>query len=306
MFRNRFLSSTAFFLKPDDGAGAGGGQGNDKDPKTAASEQVQENGAGEGADDDAGSDDGDAGDEEDGDGGDGAGEGDDDAGGGADEDDDPLAGLTPEQRAKVEKEIRWRDKQINRLTGKRRNAEEDVQAARTIVEKNAGKGEPLSEDEIERRANQKVAKQTYDQACDTTDSSGRTAFGRKWGDATDKLRKMGGIDLEDMAKIVLSTDHPETVLYTLGNDPDEYERVMGLPPAKRFSEFVKIGLKAPPKKDTKESKRPGEQSAPPRTINGGSRKTAAQTVDLYKDNVEDDAWYAQRNATRRKKFSNVS
>jgi hypothetical protein len=95
----------------------------------------------------------------------------------------------------------------------------------------------------------------------------------------------------------------------LAADPDEYERVMALPPAKRNNAFVKLGLKEPPKKankeNTQESLRPGDGPAPPRHLQRGGRQQAAQTVNLYDDKVEDDRWYEERNKTRRRKFSNA-
>lgn len=318
MFRNRFLNSAAFFLKPDDGTGQNGDQGN---------AQGQNNGgnagdAGAQAGQDGGGASG-AGGEGEGDGGDDAGEteGDDGsqgAGGegedtGADED-DPYAGLTYEQRERLERhvnrEIGWRDRQINRLTGKRRQAEEDTRTAGQIIDRNQrgnDQGKQASTpEEVRQAAQQLVAQEQYDTACNNTDTAGKKAYKDKWPAVNDRIRKMGGLPADDLADIVLSTDHPEVVLYSLAQDPDLYERVMGLPPAKRRAEFVKLGLKEPPKAaDTRPSKRPGDAPPPPRALNGGNRQAAAQTVDLYKDNVDDEAWYRQRNETRRKKFSNA-
>lgn len=307
LLRNRFLNTASFLSAPADPPGG----------KKAVADvvgSVEDTGDGN---DDTGANDGDtggddAGADQDGggagtDGGDADGDGDDTD---PDEDDDPeLAEFTPEQRAKIQaridKETRWRDRQLERTHAKRRSAEEDVRAAAAITAK---PGENLTAEQIEARArelaNGMSAQDRYDAAANETHTKGLKAYGDKWKKALDKLPKLGGVDLADMKEIV-ETDNPEVVLFTL-TDPDEYERVMSLPPAKRRTEFIKIGLKEPPKRKvaTTESKRPGDVTAPVKPV-GGGRQVAAQTVNLYDDKAPDDAWYTARNETRRKKFSNA-
>ncbi len=310
LFRNRFLGSAAFLSGPDDppsggnGASAGDDQNNNGgaagDDQGQQPEQGQE---GAGADDEGGDQDG--------------GESDDEDGGESDDEEDPLAGLSEEQRAKVQKalqrEIGWRDRQINRLHAKTRSAQEDVEAARTITERvapgaaapAAGTQPTLTEAEVERRARQLTAQEAYDNGCNDTDAKGRDYY-PNWADATAKLRRLGGIDQADMVNI-LATDHPAVVLYELQRNPEEYERIMALPPARRNNAFVKLALKGPPKRSAPatESKRPSDAPPPPRVLNGGRRQAQAGQPDLYNDKIADDAWYAARNATRRKKFSAV-
>jgi hypothetical protein len=250
-----------------------------------------------------------------------------DAGEGGDDQDqqqeeDELAGLTPEQRAKVEakiaKETTWRDRQIDRLHRQKRQVQEDNRALETIADParrtapaaQQQSGKTYTEAEVAQRAAQQVAQDRYDQGCADTDAAGKAAFGGadNWNKITDRLSKIGGVYVEDMQAII-ATDHPEMVLHALSSDPDLYERVMALPPARRNNEFVKLGLKAPPKRAaaaTEESLRPGEAPPPPRRVQGSGQRVAAQKVDLYDDKVSDDAWYEERNKTRRKKFTNVN
>lgn len=309
LLRNRFLNTASFLSVPADPPGGG---------KKAVADvvgSVEDTGdgnddAGSNAGAEAGEDAGDAGDGEGGDG-EGDGSGGDESDADPDEDDDPeLAEFTPEQRAKIQaridKETRWRDRQLERTHAKRRSAEEDVRAAAAITAK---PGENLTAEQIEARArelaNGMSAQDRYDAAANETHTKGLKAYGDRWKKALDKLPKLGGVDLADMKEIV-ETDNPEVVLFTL-TDPDEYERVMSLPPAKRRTEFIKIGLREPPKPKVtaKESKRPGDVAAPVRPV-GGGRQVAAQQVNLYDPNLQDDAaWYAARNATRRKKFSDA-
>lgn len=312
ILRNRFLGTASFLSAPDDPSAGG------KKPLALSVEDVTGAAQTDGDDDvsddtgaGVGGDAGDAGDDEDGDG-----EGGDASG---DEDDDPdLADLPAEVRAKakaaierrVARETGWRDRQIDRLHAKRRSAEEDVRAAEAVVGRRAdgttaAPGNP-TDAQIEERA-QVLAKNMsaqaqYDQNANDADARGSSVYGDKWRTTMGKLPKLGGVDVADMVDI-LNTDQPHVVLFSLA-DPETYERVMALPPARRRNEFVKLSLKEAPKARSvqTESKRPGNSARPVVPL-GGGRKTAAQRVDLADDNLSDDDWYTARNATRRKKFS---
>lgn len=302
--RNRFLNSSALLFAPPDPPADGGAQ----DAGDAGGDN-QDDAGGDGETLDAGA----TGDD------DTVAEGDDADGETGDDDEDPeLAALSPEAREaakkfaerQVARETGWRDRQLNKLHGKMRAAQEDVAAAGTIVEGRtapaAKPGEDLTAEQIEARAKtlatQMTAQDKYDNDANDADAKGRAAYGDKWTPTLAKLPKLGGVDLPDMQDI-LSTDKPHVVLYQL-SDPETYERVMALPPARRRNEFVKLAMKPEPKpvKVVPESKRPGEVAKPSAPLQNG-RKVAAQTVNLSDDKVSDEAWYAQRNATRRKKFS---
>jgi|HubBroStandDraft_3_1064219.scaffolds.fasta_scaffold02917_9 hypothetical protein len=305
LLRNRFLSTVAFPLAADDKGGATdaggdtGGADDDKgagqdDGKGSSSQGRDGGGAGKTtvlAEDVGAEDDGDA-----------------DQG----QDDDIFAGLTPAQKAKLEKEIAWRDRQIARLHAKKRSAEGDAEAAITIAQRATQTAKPaddkktFTQEDVKREAQVLNAQQAYDDSCVATDVAGKKYYGDKWVSATTKLAKMGGVTVDDMVNI-LATDNPAVVLHSLSQDPDEYERIMGLPPARRNAAFVKLGLKEPPKvaEETREDLRPGDVARPPRTIQGSRNSGNNSHVSLYDDKVDDDAWYAARNATRRKKFSSV-
>lgn len=312
ILRNRFLNTASFLSAPDDPPAGG------KKPLAFSVEDVTGTEQTDGNDDTGGDPGAEAGQDVDGAGDEAGsdGEGDDDTGDG-DDDDPDLADLPVEVRAKakaaierrVARETGWRDRQIDRLHAKRRSAEEDVRAAEAVVGRRAD-GTPapenLTQAQIEERA-QALAKTMsaqaqYDQNANDADARGVSIYGDKWRTTMAKLPKLGGVDITDMVDI-LNTDQPHVVLYSLA-DPDTYERVMALPPARRRNEFVKLSLKDAPKARgvVAESKRPGDSPAPVRPINNG-RKVAAQTVNLADDKLSDEAWYAARNATRRKKFS---
>lgn len=299
--RDRFLSTVSFLSVPD---GQGGGENDPpNDPNTSAEGTVaqhdEQSGEGDAAEQGQAEGDDQSGD-------DSSGEDDDQSG----DDDLDLEELPPEIRKKVakklERETTWRDRQIDRLYRKNREAQSDNESLRTIAERRAAgeevRAQPQTPEAVKQAAQQLRMQEKYDEDSNRTDMEGRKAYGDRWAKTLERLPKMGGVDINDMVNI-LATDHPHAVLYQLGNDPDLYERVMSLPPARRLNEFVKLGLKAPGAASAT-SKIPSKAPPPVNPLRG-NRAVSAQRVSLDDDKVPDDKWYEERNRTRRRKFSNV-
>ncbi len=301
ILRNRFLNTASFLSAADDKSGGTDDQsGGDTQTEDAGGDtQTEDAGKTTVLKEDVGAED--------------------DAGTTGDDDDADLADLPPEARAKAKaaiekrlaREVGWRDRQIDRLYRKNREKDADNQALETIADTQrrpttttqADPNRKFTQAEVQTEAQRIAAQTQYDRDANDADSRGKAAYGDKWSSTLAKLPKLGGVDVTDMVDI-LNTDQPHVVLYQL-SDPDTYQRVMDLPPARRRNEFVKLSLKEAPKPRTStESKRPAEQAAPVVPLSGG-RRVAASQINLYDDKAEDDAWYAARNATRRKKFSDV-
>lgn len=317
-FRNRFLGSASFLPAVAGGEGDGGGGASGEGQQDPAAS------GGAAAGDDNGQQDGAQGDDGGAEGGDDNGDdGSQDDGGDSppqDDNEDDLAGLSAEQRAKVEariaRETGWRDRQINKLYGKTRQQQSDLEAMQTIADpqrrgqqapagdqQRGGDQQRFTQEDVRREAQRMTAQERYDQACNDADAAGRNAYKGDWEKRLGQLPKLGGVSPDDMVNVV-ATDKPHVVLYHLA-DPETYERVMALPPAKRHTEFVKLSLLEEPKpaKEIKEDKRPGQGQPSGQQVQG--RRTSAQSTNLYADNVEDAKWYEERNRTRRKKFSNA-
>lgn len=230
-----------------------------------------------------------------------------------DDDDDgelDLEALDPKVRARVERELRWRDRQIDRQHRKLKDREADLETLRAIQEgRLKPDGEPVatdengqpvySEAEVQRRAAEQAkqisTQEQFDARCNEVFADGKNRFKDNWEKSLARLPKLGGIDADTMVNI-LATDDPALVVYTMARNPDTYQRIMDLPPARRFNEFVKLAIKKEPKAASK---------APPpvNPVQSARGASAAQRVDLYDDKVSDDEWYRKRNAERRRKFS---
>jgi hypothetical protein len=88
-------------------------------------------------------------------------------------------------------------------------------------------------DEIQRAAQALRDQERFQEQLKSTNTAGETAYGDQWGKALDKLSTFGQVDPADFAAI-LNTDDPAKVLYELGNNPAEYQRLMNHPLAAGF------------------------------------------------------------------------
>jgi hypothetical protein len=105
----------------------------------------------------------------------------------------------------------------------------------------------------------------------------------KMDEAIGRISELGGLDGEHIG-MILATDDPGKVLYELGSNPEEFQRIMdsSVPLKKRGVEFTKMGLKAvtPPKKQS--------GTPPPVEPLGGTGGTAD---NRYSDKIDDEAWF---------------
>lgn len=156
-----------------------------------------------------------------------------------------------------------------------------------------------SDDEVNARAQTIVARQRYDDDCNAADAAGKKTFGAEpWKKALETLETLGGIpDIDDMVHI-LATDDPAKVLYDLGSNPELYQQVMELPPAKRRTELIKIAIKPAPK-----GRKVSDAPAPIDPVSGRPTGTAANAGDIYNDKLDDDNWYKIRQRQKAEKFA---
>lgn len=148
----------------------------------------------------------------------------------------------------------------------------------------------LSESEIERRVQLKYEQDKYDQDLVTINDAGIKNYGKEWDTALGNLATMGNVETQTM-NAIRATDDPAKVLYELGKNPAEYQRIMELAPARQANEFAKLALKQAPKKTVSAAPEPVE------TI----RTRATPSDAMPPDNATDDEWYAAWNARQEAK-----
>lgn len=204
----------------------------------------------------------------------------------------------------------WRDKEIKRKHAKLKEKEREVELIKKerddalalaqaridgteTAEQTTQRAPGVSQEEVQRQARALRDQERYQEQLNSTNSSGETTYGDKWGKALDKLSTFGQVDPADMTAI-LNTDNPAKVLFELGSNPAEYQRIMDLPPAKRLTEIVKISMKEAPKPAANISR------APPPTDSVGNRATPE--VDLRSEKTDDSDWYAIRQKQKAARF----
>jgi hypothetical protein len=137
--------------------------------------------------------------------------------------------------------------------------------------------------EADRRAEIKAQTVSFQRDFNSAVESANKAYGRdKVNEAIARISELGGLDVDHL-NLVLATDDPAKVLFDLGSKPEEFQRIMELPYARRAVEFTKMGLKT-------ETPAPRvSRTAPPVEPLGGSGGSAD---NRYSDKVDDAAWFA--------------
>lgn len=131
------------------------------------------------------------------------------------------------------------------------------------------------------------ARQAFDAACNAAYAKGKETFKDDFDTAVANLQQLGAMNPE-MLDLVLGTDDPAKLLFSLGSDPDKAADLMALPPAKRAIEIAKLSVAAP------EKGKPTPLSNAPRpidTVEGSARPNGAP-----RDDDDDATWFAKRNA----------
>lgn len=202
----------------------------------------------------------------------------------------------------------WRDKEIKRKHAKLKEYERENERikkerddALALAQARVDGKEPpattttpaQSQDEIQRAARALRDQERYQEQLTSTNAAGETEYKDKWGKALDKLATFGTVDAADMTAI-LNTDNPAKVLFELGSNPAEYQRIMDLPPAKRLTEIVKISMRETPKP------KPNISNAPAPTESVANRVNPE--VDLASAKTADTDWYAVRQKQKEERF----
>jgi len=302
MFKNKMLGSVRMFYGPADKPGDASDD-NDTNDDTVDETDDQDDGD-TGDDDSSDSDEGDgSSDDADSD------DADDDS---DDEDDKPDANASKADKAD------WRDRQLAKQhrkiqEGIRRAAELEAENAtlRAIAEGRDPKDPPpakkpaaaSSDPDPVATAKAQIrnedAQAKFDADCNAAYATGKGRYKKDWDTKLARLPILGGIDNSTMEYIVASDD-PAKVLYTMASDPDEYERIMGLPPAKRATAIAKLGI---PDKPAPKGASNAPQPVTPIGRNATPSGKRINPADPKSDSVPDEEWFAARERQRQERFA---
>ena len=142
----------------------------------------------------------------------------------------------------------------------------------------------LTEQEIDRRADQKAVQKKFDDDCEVVYNSGKTEypdFEDRVGDFFSAVKNAG-----PFLGVVVSMPNAHRLLHHLGNNPDEAQRIAALSPVRAASELTRLEMKLTAPK--KQSKAPN----PIEPVSGSSQKTS--TAPSEKDSMAE--WMRKRSA----------
>ena len=209
----------------------------------------------------------------------------------------PVEEVKPEPVSE-EPKVDWKDRELRKKHAQIKDRdrllaekEAELAALRAIAERTNKDQVPAPQHDIQpdiqREAAKLVAQQKYIEDCNKTAQDGEKKYGGGWKDAVSTLETLGGFDADTMIG-VLATDDPAKVFYELGKNPDNYHRIMELPPARRIIEMGKLAMQSTPAKQVSNA------PAPVSPVGG----KAAPAKETLSDGLDDDKWYAIRQAQR--------
>lgn len=147
----------------------------------------------------------------------------------------------------------------------------------------------LTQSQIQEAARQLRDQERYQEDLTKINADGEKNYGKEWAKSLENLAQLGTVEMPTMQGI-LATDDPAKVLYELGKNPGEYQRIMELRPERRQTEFVKLSLKTQPKKVVSSAPEPVE------TVRG-----RVSTGAMPQDTDSDEDWYKKWNALQEEK-----
>lgn len=198
---------------------------------------------------------------------------------------------TPESEPERPKQEPWFQKRINTVTREKYEAERRAEAAeRTLAELRAGKPDQVDappapadvDRQINERAQEIVRKNQFDDRCNEAYSSGKAEFSDF--DATLGNFRLLGEASQPLIEAVIQLPDAHKVLYALGQDMDEAERISSLPPVPMAVALAKLSMSQPKAK-------PVSNAPPPiRPIDG------APKGQIDPDDMSTDEWVKWREA----------
>ncbi len=209
----------------------------------------------------------------------------------------------------------WREDRLRVETAKRREAENKARQLEEQIATLRSNGnqqqtvqqpvqQPVQIDEaaIERRVNDRAAQQAqwdaFNRACEGAAAAGREQYGQtEFATRVNELRKLA--DPNDPVSMAtyngflaaaLETGEAPKLIYALGSDLNEANRILSLPPLKMAVELTKLAAK-PEQQISKAAK-------PIQPLNGrGVTHEAIDPADTSRaDNLSTKAWMERRNA----------
>lgn len=217
-------------------------------------------------------------------------------------DQSPPEDAKPEEQDKPKKTA-WYTRVIAREAAEKREAKREADLLKgqnamllqELANKNGGsdvKTSPsLAQAEIERLAEEKANIRDFNKACNRIAEEGNDEF-EDFDASVSTLQQIGG-NYKSLLEITTELTDGHRVLYHLGKDPEEAERLLSLPPTKMAMAVAKLETKL-----SKESAKTVSDAPSPITP---IKAKASKSFDPNDPNADRDEWSKWREKTRRKR-----
>ncbi|PZX29466.1 hypothetical protein C7416_104471 [Cupriavidus phytorum] len=158
---------------------------------------------------------------------------------------------TDQQQEQAQKKEPWFQKRIGELTREKYEAKRAADEARAEAERyrqalaqgqQGERTEPEFDVEAlaEKKANQKLAEQRFNDACNKVYATGKSEF-QDFDQAVSNLQMVGAN--RDFLELATTSDAGHKLLHHLGTDLDEAARIMVLPPIQMARELTRLEFK---------------------------------------------------------------
>lgn len=162
----------------------------------------------------------------------------------------------------------------------------------TGVPKPATPSQPaINPSDLRRMAQEEALLMDFNKRCNDAVQAGRTAH-TDFDASLDGLRKIAGPVLpQALVEAALESGKADEVLYLLGKDPSEADRIMSMPPLQQAAAVTRYAYEKVIRATPSVSNAPKPVGAPV----GGSGARVGGPVDLFDDKSSMEDWMAERN-----------
>lgn len=197
----------------------------------------------------------------------------------------------PSQQPQTEPKKPWHERRIGKLTAEKYALQAELEKLRSQI------SQPKEENavDVNKLVEEKLAQREFDKKCNDIFQAGLKNH-EGFQESLEKLR-----DLEVMTpqfiNLITDLDKADEVLYYLGNNPEEADRIRDASPAKQAMELAKLDARlSQPKKDTV-SKAP----APVETVKTATVKGSNSWATKYYDGMPQEEFNAWVDNNKQKK-----
>lgn len=137
----------------------------------------------------------------------------------------------------------WVQRRIDQLTREKHEEKRQREALEARLRElqpttEATTAQPMTADQVRAEATRLIAQEKFDAACNKVFDAGKTEF-PDWDASLRTFQMLGGAS-QDFLEAVTSMDAGHKVLHHLGQNPEEAERLLSLPPLRMALELARL------------------------------------------------------------------